>query len=144
MMKQMRKSGPKGGMFGNAAGSDQFADMMDQERAKQRQGVQTASKACEELSWELRDVRNSVLDLGVLEGEYVNALKTVQSRYAGLVSSLEDKLRELPPPVGLAFGAYCEASAEVHRLVKVVAAYMVERRGGELGYMDKEQKKAVF
>ena len=35
MMKQMRKSGPKGGMFGNAAGSDQFADMMDQERAKQ-------------------------------------------------------------------------------------------------------------
>ena len=28
--------------------------------------------------------------------------------------------------------------------MKVVAAYMVERRGGELGYMDKEQKKAVF
>ena len=57
---------------------------------------------------------------------------------------VEAKLRELPPPVGLAFGAYCEASAEVHRLVKVVAAYMVDRRGGELGYMDNEQKKAVF
>ena len=28
--------------------------------------------------------------------------------------------------------------------MKVVAAYMVERRGGELGYMDKEQEKAVF
>lgn len=35
MMKQMRKAGPKGGMFGKAAGSDQFADMLDQERAKQ-------------------------------------------------------------------------------------------------------------
>ena len=30
------------------------------------------------------------------------------------------------------------------RLVKVVAAYMVEKRGGELGFMNKEQKKAVF
>ena len=39
---------------------------------------------------------------------------------------VESRLRELPPPVGLAFGAYCEASSEVHRLVKVVASYMVE------------------
>ena len=57
---------------------------------------------------------------------------------------VESKLRELPPPVGLAFGSYCEASEEVHRLVKVVAAYMVDKRGGELGFMDREKKKAVF
>ena len=57
---------------------------------------------------------------------------------------VETKLRELPPPVGLAFGSYCEASVEVHKLVKVVAAYMVERRGAELGFMDIGQKKAIF
>ena len=50
----------------------------------------------------------------------------------------------MPPPVGLAVGALCEASEEVHRLVKVVAAYMVDKRGGELGFMDREKKKAVF
>ena len=44
----------------------------------------------------------------------------------------------------MAFGAYCEASSEVHRLVKVVATYMVEKRGGELGCMNKDQKRAVF
>ena len=57
---------------------------------------------------------------------------------------VETKLRELPPPVGLAFGSYCEASKEVHQLVKVVATYMAERRGAELGFMELEQKKAVF
>ena len=44
---------------------------------------------------------------------------------------VESKLCELSPPVGLAFGAYCEASAEVHRLVKAVAAYI---HGAEEGW----------
>ena len=49
----------------------------------------------------------------------------------------------MPAPVGLCFGAYCEASEEVHQLAKVVAAYMVEKRGGELG-CDKDKCKGVF
>ena len=52
MMKEMRKAGPKGGMFGNSAGSDQFADMMDQERAKewsQNGGVGLASMLFEQM-----------------------------------------------------------------------------------------------
>ena len=56
---------------------------------------------------------------------------------------VESKLREMPAPVGLCFGAYCEASEEVHKLAKVVAAYMVEKRGGELG-CDKDKCKGVF
>jgi flagellar protein FlgJ len=35
MMTQMRKAGPKGGMFGGGQGADQFQDMLDGERAKQ-------------------------------------------------------------------------------------------------------------
>jgi len=56
MMKQMRKSGPKGGMFGNSAGSDQFADMMDQERAKQwsqNGGVGLASMLFEQMKQQM-------------------------------------------------------------------------------------------
>jgi flagellar protein FlgJ len=34
MMKQMRKSAPEGGMFGQSQGEKQFADMLDHERAK--------------------------------------------------------------------------------------------------------------
>jgi hypothetical protein len=56
---------------------------------------------------------------------------------------VESKLREMPAPVGLCFGAYCEASEEVHKLAKVVAACMVEKRGGELG-CDKDKCKGVF
>lgn len=62
------------------------------ERAKQRKCVETASKACEELSWELKDVRNSVLDLNMLEKEYVSTLRMVESKYGAVVASLEDKL----------------------------------------------------
>lgn len=52
MMKQMRKAGPKGGMFGGGQGSQQFADMLDQERAKdwaQNGGVGLASMMFEQM-----------------------------------------------------------------------------------------------
>ena len=44
----------------------------------------------------------------------------------------------------LANVGFVYASVEVHKLVKVVASYMVDRRGGELGFMDKEQKIRHF
>ena len=52
MMKQMRQAGPKGGMFGNSQGADQFADMLDQERAKdwsQNGGIGLASMMFEQM-----------------------------------------------------------------------------------------------
>ena len=52
MMKQMRKAGPKGGMFGGGQGSEQFADMLDQERAKdwsQNGGIGLASMMFEQM-----------------------------------------------------------------------------------------------
>jgi peptidoglycan hydrolase FlgJ len=56
MMKQMRKAGPKGGVFGKSAGSDQFADMMDQERSKQwsqNGGVGLASMLFEQMKQQM-------------------------------------------------------------------------------------------
>lgn len=52
MMKQMRKGGPKGGMFGNSPGGDQFQEMLDQERAKswsENGGVGLASMLFEQM-----------------------------------------------------------------------------------------------
>lgn len=56
MMKEMRKAGPKGGMFGDGQGSEQFADMLDQERAKdwsQNGGVGLASMMFEQMKQQM-------------------------------------------------------------------------------------------
>lgn len=56
MMKQMRAAGPKGGMFGGGQGSEQFADMLDQERAKdwaQNGGIGLASMLFEQMKQQM-------------------------------------------------------------------------------------------
>lgn len=72
----------------------ELSAQLEREKTKQRQCVTTASKACEELSWELKDVRNSVLDLGALEKEYVGALRMMEAKYGGVVAALEGRLSE--------------------------------------------------
>lgn len=52
MLKQMSKAGPKGGMFGGGQGTEQFQDMLDQERAKdwsKNGGVGLASMMFEQM-----------------------------------------------------------------------------------------------
>lgn len=56
MMKEMRKATPKGGLFGESKGSDQFQDMLDQERAKhwsQSGGVGLASMLFEQMKQQM-------------------------------------------------------------------------------------------
>lgn len=56
MMKQMRATGPKGGMFGGGPGTEQFADMLDQERAKswsQNGGIGLASMMFEQMKQQM-------------------------------------------------------------------------------------------
>lgn len=52
MMKQMRKGGPKDGMFGGGQAGKQFEGMLDQERAKswsQEGGIGLASMLFEQM-----------------------------------------------------------------------------------------------
>ncbi len=73
----------------------QLRDALAQERSKQKKCVETANAACSELAWELKDIRNSVLDLGLLEKEYVSTLKMVESKYSVVVNDLETQLDTL-------------------------------------------------
>ena len=73
----------------------QLCDALELERSKQKKCVETASAACGELAWELKDIRNSVLDLGLLETEFVSTLKMVESKYSVVVKDLQTQLHTL-------------------------------------------------
>ena len=62
---------------------------------------------------------------------------------AHLPGPIEKKLRAHPPPIGLCFGAYSEASQGVHDLARLVAEKLAEDRGDELGCA-KERVLGVF
>ena len=55
----------------------------------------------------------------------------------------EKKLRGFPPPVGLCFGSYNEASQGVHDLAYIIAQKLAKDRGEELG-VDKDRVLGIY